>query len=224
MSWSKNCIRRTVSIAVCMLWVALVLNAHIVRELFCNKHVPLCLLIAPKLRVPLGGPSVVGQLGLDNNCLLCLLEQCILGCLQTRSDARNYLDGLYSELIAEENCFINGRQVWFYWRVLLFVEERMWVVCVCTCVHVCLGDDCFVWTWCTIEFLYKLVVRTNLYVLKPYMSICYEYVYVYLYVYVHNVYCLIRWRGSYIGAGGRGRMFHVYIDVLSWQVQATNWR
>jgi hypothetical protein len=90
--------------------------------------------------------TVVGPLGLDNNCLFCLLEQCILGCLQQRSNAVDYLDKLYSELIEEENCFIHGRQVWFFRRGCLFVEERMYVVCVCTCVHVCFGDDCCVRT------------------------------------------------------------------------------
>jgi ubiquitin C-terminal hydrolase len=99
----------------------------IVRQSF-RKCSQLCLFIAPKLKVRMGWTTnVTGLLGLDNNCMCCLLEQCILGCLQHRSDGVDYLDKLYSQLIEEDNCFINGRQVWICRRAYLIVEEH--IVC-----------------------------------------------------------------------------------------------
>lgn len=159
MSWSKNYIQRTVSIAVCMLWVAFVINAQTNNCSFTAfKHLQLSHKRA-KFEVTDGWYfTVVGPLGLDNNCLLCLLEQCILGCLQQRSNVEHYLDQLYSALITEENCFINGRQVWFNRYAYMFVKERMCVVFVsaCMCDLVITSECCDeVLHLCCIQFMYK---------------------------------------------------------------------
>jgi len=63
-------------------------------------------------------------LGLDNKCLLCLLEQCILECLQMRSNAIPYFESLYVKLIEEANLFEHGRQVCFYRHVYVVMKER----------------------------------------------------------------------------------------------------
>ena len=66
---------------------------------------------------------VSGGLGLDNKCLLCLLEQCILECLQMRSNAIPYFESLYVKLIEEANFFEHGRQVCFYRHVYVVMKE-----------------------------------------------------------------------------------------------------